>query len=70
MKMTTRSLRDEVEAAIRSLKNDKAAGVDNVPAELIKHGGETVADILNLQYDLAEWWMANTMDAVTHHHSP
>ena len=39
-------LRDEVEAAIRSLKTDKAAGVDNVPAELIKHEGETVADIL------------------------
>ena len=39
-------LREEVEAAIRSLKNDKAAGVDNIPAELIKNGGEAVIDIL------------------------
>ncbi|XP_068213304.1 uncharacterized protein [Palaemon carinicauda] len=39
-------LREEVEEAIRSLKPGKAAGVDNIPAELIKHGGETVTDIL------------------------
>ena len=39
-------LRDEVEAAISSLKHGKAAGVDNIPAELIKYGGETVIDIL------------------------
>ena len=36
----------EVEAAISSLKHGKAAGVDNIPAELIKYGGETVIDIL------------------------
>ncbi|XP_068250327.1 uncharacterized protein [Palaemon carinicauda] len=40
-------LREEVEEAIRSLKHGKAAGVDNIPTELIKHGRETVTDILN-----------------------
>ena len=39
-------LREEVEAAIRSLQNGKAAGVDNVPAELLKYGGTEVIDIL------------------------
>eukprot|EP00745_Piridium_sociabile_P019023 TRINITY_DN2876_c1_g1_i4.p1 TRINITY_DN2876_c1_g1~~TRINITY_DN2876_c1_g1_i4.p1 ORF type:complete len:404 (+),score=105.74 TRINITY_DN2876_c1_g1_i4:2-1213(+) len=52
-------LREEVEAAIRSLKNGKAAGTDNIPAELIKHGGEAVTDILtricNLIWQTGEW---------------
>ena len=52
-------LREEVETAIRSLKNGKAAGVDNVPAELIKNGGETVTDILlkicNKIWQTGEW---------------
>ena len=52
-------LREEVEAAIRSLKNGKAAGVDNVPAELIKHGGKAVIDILtaicNKIWQTGEW---------------
>jgi hypothetical protein len=39
-------LREEVEAAIKSLKNGKAAGADNIPAELIKHGGEAMTDVL------------------------
>lgn len=39
-------LREEVEAAIKALKNRKAAVIDNIPAELIKHGGTTVTDIL------------------------
>ena len=33
-------LRDEVEAAIRQLKKGKSPGIDNIPAELIKNGGE------------------------------
>ena len=39
-------LREEVEAAIRAFKSGKAAGTYNIPAELIKHGGETVNDML------------------------
>ena len=33
-------LRIEVEAAVQSLKKGKAAGVDNIPAELVQAGGE------------------------------
>ncbi|CAH8851413.1 unnamed protein product, partial [Trichobilharzia szidati] len=32
-------LESEVEEAIKSLKGDKSPGIDNIPAELIKHGG-------------------------------
>ena len=39
-------LREEIEAGVRALKNGKAAGVDNIQTELIKHGGETVIDVL------------------------
>ena len=33
-------LQEEVEAAVRCLKTGKSPGVDNVPSELLKHGGE------------------------------
>ena len=36
----------EVESEIKSLKNKKSAGRDNMPAELIKNGGEAVATAL------------------------
>ena len=39
-------LREEIVAAIRSLKNEKAVGADNIPAELFKYGGTVVIDIL------------------------
>ena len=39
-------LKDEVRFAIKSLKSGKAAGTDNIPAELLKHGDEAVVDIL------------------------
>uniref|UniRef100_UPI003AF7F4C9 hypothetical protein n=1 Tax=Thiolapillus sp. TaxID=2017437 RepID=UPI003AF7F4C9 len=35
-------LRREVEAAVKSLKKGKSAGVDNIPAELVQAGGEDV----------------------------
>lgn len=34
---------EEVRIAIQRLKNNKSAGLDNIPAELIKFGGEEVA---------------------------
>ena len=34
-------LKEEVINAIRTLKNGKSPGIDNVPGELIKGGGET-----------------------------
>ena len=42
-------MKEEVEAAIRSLPVDKAPGADNIPAELLKYGGkELVALITSL----------------------
>lgn len=43
---TTTILRDEVEEAVRMLKNDKSAAMDNIPAELIKAGGEAMTNAL------------------------
>ena len=52
-------LKEEVEAAIKSLKSGKSAGIDNIPAELIKHGGEAVTDVLtricNKIWQTGEW---------------
>ena len=39
-------LRVEVEIAVASLKTEKSAGVDNIPAELIQAGWETMIDVL------------------------
>ncbi|GFS04557.1 endonuclease-reverse transcriptase [Elysia marginata] len=38
--------KSEVEAAVKSLKLEKAPGVDNIPSELLKAGGEEVRNIL------------------------
>ena len=40
------TLREEVEAAVTSLKPGKSAGVDNILAELLQAGGETMIDAL------------------------
>lgn len=39
-------LESEVKDAIRKLKTGKSPGVDNVPGELIKHGGEATETVL------------------------
>ena len=39
-------LREEVEIAVASLKKGKSAGDDNIPAELVQAGGETMIDVL------------------------
>ena len=39
-------LRGEVEIAMASLKKGKSAGVDNIQAELVQAGGETMIDVL------------------------
>ena len=39
-------LREKVEIAVASLKNGKPAGVDNIPAELVQAGRETMIDVL------------------------
>ena len=37
----------EVKEEIGLLKHNKAAGIDQLPAELMKHGGETLAKALH-----------------------
>ena len=39
-------MKGEVEKAIKKLKNDKSCGVDGIPAEMIKAGGDIVVDKL------------------------
>ena len=52
-------LREEVEIAVASLKNGKSAGVDNIPAELVQSGGQTMIDVLteicNRIWRTGEW---------------
>ena len=59
-------LREEVEIAVASLKKGKSAGVDNLPAELVQAGGETMIDVLteicNRIWRTGEWptpWTTN-----------
>ena len=37
---------EEVETVIRTLKFGKAAEIDNIPVEFLKHNGDTVVDVL------------------------
>ena len=39
-------LKEEVEEAVRMLKAGKSPGVDNVPAELLKHAGSELVRLL------------------------
>jgi len=44
-------LKDEIIMAISKLKNNKGVGIDGIPAELIKHGGDAIT---NQIYKLTE----------------
>ena len=52
-------LSEEVEIAVASLKKEKSAGVDNIPAGLVQGGGETIIDVLteicNRIWRIGEW---------------
>ena len=48
-------LREEVEAAVKSLKKGKSAGVDNIPAELLQQGGEAMVNALLIICNKI-WW--------------
>ena len=41
-------LREEVETAVKSLKKGKSAGVDNIPAQFLQAGGETLTGVLTI----------------------
>ena len=47
--------------AISKLKNNKGVGIDGIPAELIKHGGDVITDQI---YKLIEmtWSLENIPD--------
>ena len=62
-------IRQEVESAITKLKCGKAAGVDNVPAELITHGGQPVVEVLhaicNKIWETGKWPSTWTKSIIT-----
>ena len=39
-------LREEVEAAVKSLKKGRSPGIDNIPTELVQAGGEAMISTL------------------------
>jgi hypothetical protein len=41
------SSREEIEGALKSLKNNKAAGADSIAAKLLKNGGPNLVDALH-----------------------
>ena len=45
---STQVLKEEVEEAIKSMKIGKSAGIDNIPAELIKYGGPEMINALTI----------------------
>ena len=46
-------LREEVEEAVRNPRARKSQGVDNIPSELLKNGGETTTTVL-IDEEMAE----------------
>lgn len=62
-------MRRKIKEAIRGLKNGKAAGFYNIPAELLKHGGEAIIDpLLKICNSVTEKWkMAFPMDQISDH---
>ncbi|XP_035772278.1 uncharacterized protein LOC118456011 [Neolamprologus brichardi] len=50
---------EEVKIAIKSLKNNKAAGLDEIPAELLKHGGQAMVEELTTLFN--KCWQSGTV---------
>ena len=52
-------LKEEVEAALKSLQPNKSPGIDNIPSELLKHGGEEIVNAFTILcqkiIDQKEW---------------
>ena len=61
----------EIEAAVKSPKKGKSAGVDNIQSELVQTGGEAMIDNVthHLRVDLVDRRVANTLDSVPDHQS-
>ena len=65
-------LREEIEAAVKSPKKGKSAGVDNILSGLVRAGGGSIIDTLLIICDkiLSDRGVAKTLDSVLDHHSP
>ena len=52
-------LREEVEEAVRNPKAGKSPGVDTIPSEVLKNGGETTTTVLTVTcqkiWETKEW---------------
>ena len=63
----------EAEKAVRMSKNDKSPGVDNIPAEAIKHGGPSNIDALTIIVCQKIWtsgqWMTQELDTLPDYYS-
>jgi hypothetical protein len=51
--------REEIEGALKYLKNNKAAGADSIAAELLKNGGPNLVDALHELIQQA--WTSETL---------
>ena len=56
-------LKDEVINAIKSLKDGKSPGNDNISSELLKHGGDAIVNVFT-ELCQKSWYMASTMDSI------
>ena len=54
-------LREEIEIVVVSLKKRKSSGLDNIPAELVQAGGETMIDVLTEICNRIWRWMDGWM---------
>jgi hypothetical protein len=52
-------IREEIEGALKNLKNNKAAGANSIAAELLKNGGSNLVDALNEVIQQA--WTSETL---------
>jgi hypothetical protein len=51
--------REEIEGALKYLKNNKAAGSDSITAELLKNGGPNLMDAVHEEIQQA--WTSETL---------
>jgi hypothetical protein len=51
--------REEIEGALKYLKNNKAAGSDSIAAKLLKNGGPNLVDVLHAVIQQA--WTSKTL---------
>ena len=61
-------LLENVEIAVAALRKRKSAGVDNIPAELVQAGGETLIDVLTKI--VTGEWLTLFMDSVAVYYIP